>query len=87
MYGWVCGVCFKNAELFRGKEVEISITWRVKSQNVVKIHLDKYVVVRNNKQNIQESEWVHLKCILLCRKKKTRCIVEYRLHKVKHKTV
>lgn len=46
---WVCGVCFKNAELFRGKEIEISITWRVNSQNVVKVHLDKYVVVRNNK--------------------------------------
>ena len=47
MYCLVCRVFFKNAELFGDKEVEISIPGKVDNQNVVKVYLDKYVIVRS----------------------------------------
>lgn len=55
--------------LFGGKELEISVIGRVDKQSMVKVYLDKYIVLRSNKQNIQERIWMHLKNIVTCRKK------------------
>lgn len=62
----------KKYSVILGKELESSITGRVDKQNVMKVYLDKYVVVRSHKQNVQEGKWMHLKNIVLCRKKVKR---------------